>query len=697
MTGLSKQSNPDQPLGGRYKILSQLAAGGFGQTYLAQDLHLPGRPKCVVKQLKPQVSDPQSLQIARRLFDTEAKVLYQLGNHDQIPRLLAHLEENQEFYLAQEFIEGEPLSNEIIEGQPWSESQVIALMQDVLYVLAFVHEQNVIHRDIKPPNLIRRQQDGRIVLIDFGAVKQVSAPMNNSKTGLTSVTICIGTAGYMPQEQLAGNPRFSSDIYAVGMMAIQALTGIQPRHLGEDPHTGEIKWRELAALSGPELGDVVDLMVRYDYRERYPRAADALEALQNLPARLWSSVQQLQPLPQAATVFLGKAKPGMDQTVKQPLTDSEAELAYTQPIGSKRATQHSSESVAPTPAPSLTKKRLLIPGLVIASLAAMGGSFFTARTFQANQSTGQNTSESGVVSEIRTANIHQNTSDESAKPSNNNSESESTTNHSPQRSVLPSAVSKDNSEQSSPAPKALPSPTNISKASSAPTPTSPKPPAPAPTVEQSPAPIPTAPTSVTSASTSSPPSADSPTQPTATELLEKARSKREKDKNFEAVKLYEQVIAIDSQLAEAHWGRCYSLNKLQQPQEAIASCNQALAINSSYAEALWSKGNSLDQQKRYSDAIMLYEQAIEIKPDFAEAWNNKGVSLYMLESPRVPEAIEAYKRAITLQPDFSNAWSNLGAALWSQGRFQEARAAVDKALDIDPNNKDAKSLRKQMH
>ncbi|NEO98107.1 MAG: tetratricopeptide repeat protein [Symploca sp. SIO2E9] len=682
MTGLSKQSNQDQPLGGRYKVLSQLAAGGFGQTYLAQDLHLPGQPQCVVKQLKPQVSDPQSLQIARRLFDTEAKVLYQLGNHDQIPRLLAHLEENQEFYLAQEFIEGEPLTNEIVEGQPWSEFQVIALLQDVLYVLAFVHEQNVIHRDIKPPNLIRRQRDGRIVLIDFGAVKQVSAAMTNSQTGLTSVTICIGTAGYMPQEQLAGNPRFSSDIYAIGMMAIQALTGIHPRHLSEDPQTGEIKWRELAALSGPELGDLLDLMVRYDYRERYPTATKALEALRSLPARLWSSVQPLQALPQATPVFSGKAKLEADKTVKQPLTDSEAELAYTQPIGGKRITHNSSGAVTQTPAPSFTKKRLLIPGLVIAGLAAMGGSFLTDRTLLSTLFVGQNTAESVVVQEPRTAESNsESTSQESAtssNDSNNSSENESAAPNSPQKSVLSSPVSTVTSEPSSPAPKASPSPNSFPEVTPASAPVSQQPPASALASQQPPASAPTVEQSATPAQTSAPQPADSPAKPTAAELLQKANSKREGDKHVEAVKLYDQVINLDPKLAEAHWGRCYSLNKQQQPEDAIASCNQALAINSSYAEALWSKGNSLDQQKRYSDAIMLYEQAIEIKPDFAEAWNNKGVSLYMLGSSRVPEAIEAYKQAITLQPDFADAWSNLGAALWDLRRYQEAGDAVER-------------------
>jgi serine/threonine protein kinase len=186
----------------------------------------------VVKQLKPQTSQPETLAMARRLFDTEAEVLYQLGNHDQIPRLLAHFEDNEEFYLAQEFIEGEPLTKEFAKGQPWTESQVIELLQDILQVLAFVHEQQVIHRDIKPPNLIRRQGDGKIVLIDFGAVKQVSTQVVNPETGETNLTISIGTKGYMPNEQLAGTPRFSSDVYAAGMLGIQALTGVHPKSMG---------------------------------------------------------------------------------------------------------------------------------------------------------------------------------------------------------------------------------------------------------------------------------------------------------------------------------------------------------------------------------------------------------------------------------------------------------------------------------
>lgn len=271
-------------LGGRYQVLRRLGSGGFSRTFLVSDLHLPNHPRCVIKQLKVQDKDVGTLDMARRLFDTEARVLYQLGNHPQIPLLMAHFEENREFYLAQEYIEGSRLSRQIEEGKPWSETRVILLLQEVLEILAFVHRQQVIHRDIKPSNLIRRHRDGKLVLIDFGAVKQVStSPLVDAETGATNLTVAIGTHGYMPNEQYAGKPRFSSDVYAVGMLGIRALTGIAPQKLEEDPVTSELDWRRHAPSVSASLAQVLDVMVRYDFRDRYPTAQEALDALQSLP------------------------------------------------------------------------------------------------------------------------------------------------------------------------------------------------------------------------------------------------------------------------------------------------------------------------------------------------------------------------------------------------------------------------------
>jgi eukaryotic-like serine/threonine-protein kinase len=268
---------PGVILRNRYKIIYILGSGGFGDTYLAEDLDLPNQPKCVVKHLKPN-SDPGVLQIVRRLFDSEAQVLYRLGNDsDQIPRLFAHFEEQGQFYLVQEFVDGADLSKEIIPGKKLTEQEVTKLLQEILEILAVVHKKNIIHRDIKPQNIMRRHQDSKIVLIDFGAVKEVNTVMVNSQ-GQTSVSVVIGTNGYMPSEQAAGQPKLCSDIYAVGMLAISALTGIQPHELPKDPTNGEVIWRNWANVS-EKLADVLNKMVAYHFRDRYLSAEEVLQAI----------------------------------------------------------------------------------------------------------------------------------------------------------------------------------------------------------------------------------------------------------------------------------------------------------------------------------------------------------------------------------------------------------------------------------
>lgn len=265
-------------LGARYKITQVLGAGGFGETYIAEDQQRPGYPRCVVKRFRPTNQNTTFLSIARRLFYTEAATLEKLGRHDQIPRLLAYFEEDKEFYLVQEFIEGHSLSEELKSGQKESETYVLNLLEDVLGILNYVHNQGVIHRDIKPSNLIRRSSDGRLVLIDFGAVKSIETQMAGEPKDQMELTVGIGTQGYMPFEQLTGKPRFNSDIYALGMIAIKALTGFQPLQLQNNPQTHEIIWQNHAEVS-PRLADVLDKMVRYNCSDRYQSVIQVLEAL----------------------------------------------------------------------------------------------------------------------------------------------------------------------------------------------------------------------------------------------------------------------------------------------------------------------------------------------------------------------------------------------------------------------------------
>ncbi|NEP01083.1 MAG: protein kinase [Symploca sp. SIO2E9] len=267
-------------LRGHYQVVRVLSAGGFGQTYIAKDIDRPGHPDCVVKHLKPASNNPSFLETARRLFKREAEILEQLGKHDQIPRLLAYFEEDQEFYLVQDFIKGQPLNTELPPGHRWSESKVIQLLQDVSSILNFVHCQGVIHRDVKPNNLIRRQEDGRLVLIDFGAVKQIREPATEIQTQPNSTATIIGTKGYMPLEQVRGKPRPNSDIYALGMIGIQALTGVEPFQLREDAK-GELIWQYRGKVS-EGLAVIVCKMVSYHFKDRYQSTSQVLQALQPL-------------------------------------------------------------------------------------------------------------------------------------------------------------------------------------------------------------------------------------------------------------------------------------------------------------------------------------------------------------------------------------------------------------------------------
>ncbi|WP_016951752.1 bifunctional serine/threonine-protein kinase/formylglycine-generating enzyme family protein [Anabaena sp. PCC 7108] len=268
-------------LGGRYEMIEVLGTGGFGVTYKATDTQKPSKPICVVKELLPQ--HHFNVRVAN-FFDKEARILEVLGTHSQIPHLLAYFEENQKFYIVQEFIQGRCLDKEILRGKQLSEGYVTKLLQDVLEVLAFVHQQGVIHRDIKPPNLIRRQQDGKVCLIDFGIVKEMATQMLNSHGNLQS-SIVAGTYGYMPSEQARGKTVFQSDIYAVGITAIQALTGLHPQNIEENPETGELEWKQAVQVSN-NLTEVLTKMVRRHYSLRYSNAQTALADLKKLTSSL---------------------------------------------------------------------------------------------------------------------------------------------------------------------------------------------------------------------------------------------------------------------------------------------------------------------------------------------------------------------------------------------------------------------------
>jgi len=274
----------DQILDTHYRIRQFLCMGESVKTYLVEDAAIPEQ-QFIVKQLHPETSNPQHLTWLRQSFFKEAKILQQLGQeHDKIQKIFAYLEENKEFYIVQECIYGHQLAEEILVGFPLREDQVINLLLEILEILLFVHNHNVIHQDIQPASIIRRHSDNKLVLVDFGSVQEI-------------VTATVGNIEYVPIEQLQGQPQYNSDIYALGIIAIAAIMGLSHDEISrlqsqKNLLTGEIIWHEGTIKISKELTQIINKMVRFDYRKRYQSVTEVLNDLQQLKNHQY----QLQPI-----------------------------------------------------------------------------------------------------------------------------------------------------------------------------------------------------------------------------------------------------------------------------------------------------------------------------------------------------------------------------------------------------------------
>lgn len=269
-------------LNNRYQVLRVLGSGGFGKTFLAEDTQMPSGKRCVIKQLIPVINNPQLYQLIQERFQKEAVVLEELGDHNtQIPRLYAYFSEGGEFYLVQEYIEGQTLREKLQQQGLFNEVTVKEILINILEILEYVHGKGIVHRDIKPENIILRSSDNKPVLIDFGAVK-VTMNTEMSPSGNSSQSIVIGTPGFMPMEQIAGRPLFASDLYSLGLTVICLLTGKIPQDLPTDPNMGNILWRHFVPYLNVNFGDILDKAISYNPRDRYLNAREMLTALQTL-------------------------------------------------------------------------------------------------------------------------------------------------------------------------------------------------------------------------------------------------------------------------------------------------------------------------------------------------------------------------------------------------------------------------------
>ncbi|TPX28439.1 protein kinase domain-containing protein [Cylindrospermopsis raciborskii] len=250
----------------RYEIINPLGSGGFGETFLARDTQMPSQRLVVIKHLKPALQNSHSsTELIENLFQKEAAVLEELGNHcSQIPQLYSYFSEEGEFYLVQEYIEGKNLSQ---VGQIKPE-QATVILSSLLNTLKYVHSKNIIHRDIKPENIILRDSDRLPVLIDFGAVKETMGVVTLG-SGSTVSSVVVGTRGFMAPEQTAGRPVFSTDLYALGLTIIYALTQKLPIEFSVSQLTGEMDWISYVPNLDSKLVQVLNKSIKMDLGSRY--------------------------------------------------------------------------------------------------------------------------------------------------------------------------------------------------------------------------------------------------------------------------------------------------------------------------------------------------------------------------------------------------------------------------------------------
>ena len=268
-------------LRGHFRPIRPIGQGGFGRTYLAVDEDRLNAP-CVIKQFSPQIQGTKSLEKAIRLFNQEAVRLHELGEHPQIPTLLAYFEQDKYLYLVQQFIEGQTLFQELHRQGTFNEQKIRQVLSDILPVLKFIHARQVIHRDITPANIIRRQIDGKLMLIDFGIAKQLT------QTSQGQPGTKIGTEGYAPIEQLRSGQAYpASDLYSLGATCIHLLTGVKPEEL-YNPLDGRWIWREQLIKKGTNVSDrlakILDKLLKDLVSERFQSADEVLKHLNSTPS-----------------------------------------------------------------------------------------------------------------------------------------------------------------------------------------------------------------------------------------------------------------------------------------------------------------------------------------------------------------------------------------------------------------------------
>jgi serine/threonine protein kinase len=595
---------------------------------------------CVVKKLNPQMAD---IETAKKLFQREVKILCALQENQQIPKYFNYIEEKGNYYLIQEYIKGKPLN--LLLDEQWSQKKIVSFLRQILSILKFLHQKNIIHRDIKPSNIIEREKDGKFVLIDFGSVKQLDPRYSPSQNLLppSQTMTRIGTPGYCPPEQMEGKPGFNSDIYALGMTAIQFLTGKNPSDLARDIKYNLI-WNDLTIDLNESLSAIVTKMVAYNPKERYQFVDNILRDLDNLD-KTQPSLSPVKPTqkikPAIKLWYIPAALAALSIiTVSVELIHPFIRPLYYSYQGNRLLDERQPEAaiaqfqnltaIQPNSAPAWKGR-----GDALFSLGRYSGAleaYNKAISLQPNDIKSV-INKGKVLYQLGKARYPEalNAYDNALKIDPNSAEAWSG------KGLVYIGLGQNEKAYAS-----------FDKAQAI------QPDEPGVWLEEGLA-------------------------------IESSDPKVARESFEEALRCYNEKIERKSNDAIALADRGFVLLKLNRPQEALDSYEKALAIDENFYEAWLGQGNALNLLGKPLDALVAFNRASQMRPGDYQVWYNRGILLAQYSKDQ-QEALKSFDKAIEIREDFYPAWMGKGLALMELKRYNEALAALDKAKALQPND-----------
>jgi tetratricopeptide (TPR) repeat protein len=622
-------------LNARYQIIKKLGQGGFGTTYLVEDIQA-SRTLYAIKQLNPDHAD---IETAKKLFQREADILLRLGELPGVPKFIDYFEENERHYIVEEYIKGTSL-DELLE-QEWNCQQIVIFLWDTLSILQKLHQQNIIHRDIKPSNLIKRERDCKYTIIDFGAVKE----LKQSQLGIHGTS--IATFGYTPLEQQIGLPQLNSDIYALGMTAIQLLTKTHPKNVVKDENDN-IVWTQNAictagayAIAPEFLTDILNKMVKNKFQERYQSVEEIFKAIEQgkviktstssgteEPTLINHRIPWYIPLILVTILLIGSEiispwiRPRYYLHQGNSLLDkNQAEKSLTK-FQQAIDLQRNFASAWKSRGDALFILRRY-PGALEAYQQAID---VQPNNLKALNNQGKILYQLGQFQQAIEA--HQ----QAIQIDANNAEAWSSKGiaHMGLQQHEQALLSFDKAREIKP---------------------------------------------------------DEPSIWLQKGIVLKVLQRPNEAEQFyqEALGVYNEKVTTNDRDPLLWTDRGTVLLQLNRPQEALDSYNKALSLDRNFYEALLGKANALSLLQKYELALEILNKATEIRPQDYQVWYNQGnILAQALQKPK--EAFTSFEKATQIKPDFYPAWLGKGLTLISLKRYQEAIQTLNTAKDLNPQD-----------